>query len=965
MPSEKVSIIKIDVEKVCDSAKDEIFQILGTSQKGLTDEEAVRNLAKFGKNLIQEGRKSSFLKKIFVHLTNLFAILLWVASILSFLSNQKALGFAIIGVILINAIFALFQEFKAGKAIEALKKLLPLKAKVIRNGEVIEIESSLLVPGDIIVIEEGDNISADARLIFANELRVNNSSFTGEVDPVIRGDDPQHLVKGNIADTKNLIFAGTNVTSGNGRAVVYATGMHTEFGKIANLTQKIVEKPSPLTIEISKLSKLITIIAIVLGVVFFLLSKFIVKLTIFESIIFAIGIIVANVPEGLLPTLTLSLSVGTQRMAKRNALIKKLSTVETLGSTSVICTDKTGTLTKNEMTVREFYFLNNTLKVEGVGYEPTGIILNKNGSKVESEVIPILDIALEASVLCNNSHLRCNDKGSWRILGDPTEGALIVAAAKSGKDVDKLRDEVPRIYENFFSSNRKMMSVVCKKGDEEIAYIKGAPIEILERCTNIIDVSSNEKPRHIGEEDKQKIIRANDDFALSALRVIALAFKKINTEEIDFKSEKDRKTSNSFVPPNIKYDYKEIEKDLTFIGLAAMQDPPRPEVEMAVKTCRKAGIKIIMITGDYGLTAESIARKIGLIKSRDVKIITGADLEKISEDQLKEVLKSGEIIFARVTPEHKLKIAQTLKSMGEIVAMTGDGVNDAPALKAADIGIAMGISGTDVARESADMILTDDNFASIINAIEEGRSIFDNIRHFITYFQTSNVAEMIPFLLMVFLNIPLPLTLLQILTIDLVTDQIPALALGIERPEPGIMERLPRSRKESLVNWKLIVKAYLFLGPLAAAIGIFGFFFKYHELGWHFGMDLRVIGSDNPASFAYLAATTMTLTGIVMAQIGNAFACKTNKESVFKVGFFSNKLLVWSIFIMIILQAAIVYIPFLNKIFQTAPISIKDWMVLTAFIPLLFFADEIRKSIIRAVIKRREQKQKNMLEITI
>ncbi|MCL4418027.1 MAG: cation-transporting P-type ATPase, partial [Actinobacteria bacterium] len=576
----------------------------------------------------------------------------------------------------------------------------------------------------------------------------------------------------------------------------------------------------------------------------------------------------------------------------------------------------------------------------------------------------VLDIALETSVLCNNSQLRYSD-GNWNILGDPTEGALIVAATKAGKDVDKLRDEIPRIYENFFSSNRKMMSVVCKNGSEEIAYVKGAPIEILERCMNIIDVNISERPRPISEEDKQKIIRANDDFALSALRVIALAVRKVNTAEIDFKLEEGRKTANIFIPSNIRFDYKEIEKNLTFIGLAAMQDPPRPEVEMAVKTCKKAGIKVIMITGDYGLTAESIARRIGLTNSRDAKIITGTDLEKISEEQFKEILKLEEIIFARVTPEHKLKIAQTLKSMDEIVAMTGDGVNDAPALKAADVGIAMGISGTDVARESADMILTDDNFASIINAIEEGRSIFDNIRHFITYFQTSNVAEMIPFLLMVFLNIPLPLTLLQILTIDLVTDQIPALALGIEKPEPGIMERQPRSRKESLVNWKMIVKAYLFLGPLAAAIGIFGFFFKYHELGWHFGMGLRIIGSDDPASFAYLTATTMTLTGIVMAQIGNAFACKTNKESVFKVGFFSNKLLVWSILIMITLQAAIVYIPFLNKILQTAPISIKDWLVLATFIPLLFFADEIRKLIIRTVIKRRGQKQKNMLETAI
>jgi len=955
-----------DFERICDSSSEELLKLLGTSQKGLNTEEASKKLAQFGENSIIAKRKSSFLKKILAQLTNFFALLLWVASVLSFFSNQTALGFAIIGVILINAIFALFQEYRAEKAIESLKKLLPAKAKVIRNGEIIEVESISLVPGDLIAIEEGDNISADARLIFSNDLRVNNSSFTGEVDPVIRRDDPQHLVKGNIADTKNLIFAGTNVTSGNGRALIYATGMNTEFGKIANLTQKIVEKPSPLTVEINKLSRLITMIAIGLGVLFFLLSKFIVKLTIFESIIFAIGIIVANVPEGLLPTLTLSLSMGTQRMAKRNALIKKLSTVETLGSTTIICTDKTGTLTKNEMTVREFYLLGTSLKVEGIGYEPKGTISNKNGSNIESKVLPVLDLALEASVLCNNSQLRFNDeKKNWGILGDPTEGALIVAASKFKNNINQLREEVPRVYENFFSSNRKMMSVVCRKNDEEIAYVKGAPLEILEKCNNVIDIVSDGKTRPISEEDRQKIIKANDNFALSSLRVIALATKKMDFKEDKKIKDKNGEVISDFIPLNIKYDINEVEKGLTFIGLAAMQDPPRPEVEAAIITCRKAGIKIIMITGDYGLTAESIARKIGLVKGKEVRIITGADLEKLDDLSLRETLKKEEIIFARVTPEHKLRIAQTLKSMGEIVAMTGDGVNDAPALKAADIGIAMGISGTDVARESADMILTDDNFASIVSAIEEGRAIFDNIRHFITYFQTSNVAEMFPFLLMVFFNVPLPLTLLQILTIDLVTDQIPALALGIEKPEPGIMERPPRSRRESLVNWKMILKAYVFLGPLAFAIGIFGFFFKYHELGWHLGMNLRSFGTDSPASLAYLAATTMTLTGIVMAQIGNAFACKTSKESVFKVGFFSNKLLVISIFVMVVLQAAIVYVPFLNKAFQTAPISLKDWLVLAAFIPVLFLADELRKLIIRTVIKRQERRHKSVFKTAV
>ncbi|MCL4417668.1 MAG: cation-transporting P-type ATPase [Actinobacteria bacterium] len=933
----------IDLEIVCNSSQEELYRILRTSQKGLSDGQVKDITAKYGLNTIIEKKKASFLKKILLQFTNFFAILLWIASVLSFISNQNALGYAIVAVIIINAIFALFQEYKAEKAIESLKKMLPAKTKVVRNGEVSEIESLYLVPGDLILIEEGDHISADARLVFVNDLKVNNSSLTGEVDPVIRREDPQHLVSGSITDTKNLIFAGTTIISGKGNAVVYATGMDTEFGKIANLTQKIKEAPSPLQIEISKLSRLITIIAVVLGILFFLLSRFIVKLSFFESIVFAIGIIVANVPEGLLPTLTLSLSIGTQRMAKRNALIKKLSTIETLGSATVICTDKTGTLTKNEMTVRELYLLNNHVKIGGIGYKPEGKFSDLEGNNIGENVKNITDMALRIAILCNNSQLRKSEQtGGFTIVGDPTEGALIVAAAKAGYDIMQFREEKTRVYENFFSSDRKMMSVVCSEGGETFAYIKGAPVETLSKCTYILD--SNMEVKELNDKIRKQIISINDNYALSALRVIALAYKKVQNINMKFEL------------PSQVYDSINIENDMIFVGLAAMQDPPRTEVEDAIKICRKAGIKVVMITGDYGLTAESIARKIGLVKSSRAKIITGADLEKTKENELMELLKENEVIFARVNPEHKLRIAQTFRKMGDVIAMTGDGVNDAPALKAADIGIAMGISGTDVARESADMILTDDNFASIVNAIEEGRSIFDNIRRFITYFQTSNVAEMIPFLLMVFMKIPLPLTLMQILTIDLVTDQVPALALGIEKPEPGIMERPPRRKKESLLNWKMILRAYTFLGPLAASAGLFGFFYKYYQFGWHFGMDMRVFGTDNPASIVYLTATTMTLTGIVMAQIGNAFACKTNIQSVFKTGFFTNKLLIWSIAAMIVLQAFIVYLPFLNSFFATSPLTIKDWLVLAAFIPSLFLSDELRKLIARTIINRKKQR---------
>ena len=925
---------KYQIKDICGSTTEAVYDLMASSPRGLSEKEAGKRLEVYGLNTLEEAKKAPLLLKFTSQLTNFFALLLWAGAILAFLSKQSALGFAIIFVILINAAFAFFQEYRAEKAVEALKKLLPQIAKVVRDAEIKEIEAQYLVPGDLMVIEEGDRISADARLIFSNELRVNNSSLTGEVEPVARRAEPAPAMEGNITDVKNLVFAGTTVALGSGRGVVYATGMRSEFGKIAGLTQKVEEKPSPLQIQIKRVSKVISLIAIALGIAFFLAGKFVAELSLSDSSIFAIGIIVANVPEGLLPTLTMALSVGTQRMAKRNALVKKLSSVETLGSTTVICTDKTGTLTQNEMTVREIYLLDNPVKVTGVGYEPKGEFTDVKGMPLSAEVEGLLDLSLRAAALCNNARLKPPEAdGSWHILGDPTEGALLVVAGKKGEGAEAQRESHPRVYENPFDSRRKMMSVICEEGEGKTVYAKGAPREILERCSHVAYPGGI---RPMEDNDRGKIIKLNDDYALSALRVLALAMRKVD-DTLPY------------------YNLDTVERELVFLGLAAMQDPPRPEVEEAVYRCRTAGIRVIMITGDYGLTAESIARKIGLIKGANVRTVTGAELDKTSNTELEAVLREEEVIFARVAPEHKMKIAQALQDLGEVVAMTGDGVNDAPALKAADIGIAMGLSGTDVAREAADMILTDDNFASIVHAIEEGRSIFDNIRHFLTYFQTSNVAEMFPFLALIFFNIPLPLLLLQILTIDLVTDQIPALGLGLEKPEPGIMERPPHRKEEPLLNWGMILKAYLFLGPLAAFIGLFGFFFKYHQSGWRLGMDLRLFGTDSPASVEYLTATTMTLTGIVMAQVGNGFACRTHRESVLRIGFFSNRLLLWGIVFELGLQAAIVYVPFLNRALQTAPLKATDWLVLAAFAPTLFVADEIRKALLRMRLGKRQE----------
>jgi magnesium-transporting ATPase (P-type) len=573
--------------------------------------------------------------------------------------------------------------------------------------------------------------------------------------------------------------------------------------------------------------------------------------------------------------------------------------------------------------------------VEGVGYAPVGSF-TAAGAALDTAARQRLDGVLTAAALCNNARLKAPAEtgGLWTILGDPTEAAMLVSAAKAGFDIEELEEKHPRRFEHPFDSTRKRMTVVCDVDGKLVAYVKGAPKETIGLCTQVRDADG---VRPITDADVAAAMEANDRLASQALRVIAVAERPVVRGEDGA-------------------DMATMEQGLTLLGLEAMQDPPRPEVTAAVAECHTAGIRVIMITGDYGLTAEAIARKIGIITSEDAHVLTGQDLETMDEAALMHALK-GEVVFARVVPEHKMRIAQTLQAMNEVVAMTGDGVNDAPALKAADIGIAMGKAGTDVAREAADMILTDDNFASIVHAVEEGRAIFDNIRRFLTYFQVSNVAEMFPFLAMIFLNIPLPLTLLQILTIDLLTDQVPALALGLEHPEPGVMTRPPKKPGEPILTFGMVIKAYAFLGPLASFIGLFGFAFAYMEAGWHFGdwAGMAAFGqAPDPlhgimvGTGAYMLATTMTLTGIVMAQVGNGFAMRTHRQSILTVGFFSNKLRLWGVGGELLGLAALMYVPFLQKVFATAPLTWQEWGVMALFAPVLLVADEIRKYVLRA-----------------
>lgn len=912
--------------KIYQLSNEEVFKEMGTSKDGLTSQEAQKRLEEYGLNQIEEVKKRPLIYAFLANFYNILALLLWAASFLAFIAGIPQLGIAIIGVIVINALFSFWQEFEAEKATEALKNILPSRARVIRDGQELEILANELVLGDILVLAEGDNISADARLTEAYQMKVDNSTLTGESRPVRKVSDVQEE-EDNFVEMHNLIFAGTSVTSGSGKAVIFATGSKTEFSKIATLTQEVKEEPSPLQKQISRLAQIIAVIAVLMGVSLFFINVSLVKLPLSLAFTFAIGLMVANVPEGLLPTVTLALAASAKKMVNQNALIKRLSSVETLGSTTIICTDKTGTLTKNEMTVRKIWVPDKIIEVTGAGYKPEGEFIC-NIQPVTHKDIREIKLLMRAASFCNDAKLIAPnqpDGKGWSILGDPTEAALLVAARKIGFNWEKEMEKLPRFLELPFDSKRKSMSSIHQKSDKKVAYVKGAPKKIISLCNQI---SVDGTPQPLSEEEKEKIIFIHDKLAGEGLRILAMAYRNLPQDLKEFNPDA-------------------VEKDLILVGMTAMQDPPRPEIKSAVEDCHRAGIRIMMITGDYGLTAGAIAQEVGIIDDEKFRIVKGKELEAMNDEEVTEILTSGEnVIFARAVPEHKMRIASLLEDQDEIVAMTGDGVNDAPALRKADIGVAMGITGTDVAKESADMVLTDDNFATIVSAIKEGRTIYENIRKFITYIFVHETAEIIPFVLMVLLKIPLPITVMQILAIDLGTDTLPALALGRGPSESDVMDRPPRSRKERLLNFSVIFRGYIFLGLIEAALVMSGYFWILYRGGWTLGQSLPFTDS------LYLQATTMVFAGIVMAQIGSLLACQTTRSSSFSIGLFKNRWIVWGILFETIVLLSIVYLPPLQAIFNTTGLGLIEWAYLIPFIPIMFGADELRKYYLR---KRHKQ----------
>ena len=919
------------MEKAASRPIEEVFTDLNTSQNGLSSEEALLRLRKYGYNRLSEKRQIPFIRKFFKHLRDLFGILLIVAAILSYLSGSPELGTIILAVVFVNILVSMFQESRAEKAMETLKSWMPEYAKVVRDGELEKISVREIVPGDIIFLEEGDRVPADARLIEVHDLWTNNVPLTGESEPQSRNAETTKTVEKAYLYSPNLVFMSTSVAKGQGRAVVYASGMGTQFGKIASLTQNIQEEDSPLQKEIALMAKYDFFIALTVGIVFFAASLTVLHVSLATSFLFMIGVMVCCVPEGLQVTVSSALAINVLKMAKQNVLVKRLSAVQTLGSVTVICTDKTGTITKGEMTVTKLWVKDRTIEISGLGYMPVGDF-TINGIPLKEGETKSLDKLLEITALCNASKVDppSDRNRNWSVIGDPTDGALLVAALKYGQNIEELYIEKPNVDVVPFNFERKRMSTIHESKDEMFIYTKGAPRNILDLCRRIYVEGKIEE---LTQENLEWIEAQVHDFANEGLRVIACAYK--NVPKGQYKKENDPET------------------DLIFVGLAAMRDPPREEVKEAVAKAQQAGIKTVIITGDYGPTAQVVAQEVGIVEKECCQVIRGVDLEDLSDQAIVDEVKKGNVIFARVSPEQKLRIVKVLKKSGAVVAVTGDGANDAPSLKEANIGVAMGASGTDVAREASDIVLLNDSFASIVQAVESGRAIYENIRKFIVYVFAHNVAELIPYVLFAVLStsvwsIPLPLLVVQILAIDLAIDVIPSLALSREPPEAGIMKEPPRSIKERLFTGKVFARS-VYIGTIIGVGALYGCLSTWMAGGWTFGTQLA---SNDPV---YIKGITMTFAGIVVAQAGNVLACRTNKQSIFRASIAKNKWIVWGIIAQLTILAVLIYAPPLQSVFGTTSLGLMDWLYLLALPIAIILAEEARKLFVRRFFTKRTE----------
>lgn len=889
------------------STNDVVSALNTDLESGLNTTEVESNLAKYGANELTEEKGKSFLSKVKDQFSDFLVLILIGAALVSIFVGEVQDAVVILAIVIVNAFLGLYQEGRAQKSLDALKKMASPNAKVVRNGRTEVIPSSNLVPGDLVLLDAGDIIPADLRLVESSNLKIEEASLTGESVPVEKKSNSHFETDISLGDRLNMAYMSTIVTYGRGKGIVVGTGHDTEIGKIATMIQTFEEETTPLQKKLNQLGKFLGITTIIVCLAVFGIGMLQGR-EILEMFMVSISLAVAAIPEGLPAIVTIVLAIGMNKMVKRNAIVKKLLAVETLGTTTVICSDKTGTLTQNEMTVVKVYTDGKILDITGGGYDPVGEFKHNNET-IDTSTIGDLETLLSISILTNDSNLEKSDE-VYKIIGDPTEGALVTLAGKANIKKNEINKTYPRIEEIPFDSERKMMSTFHENYIPEkiVSFTKGAPDIIIDRCSHI---SINNKVVPFTEKLKSEVLSVNSKFSRNALRVLAFAYKEYDN-----------------LPEDISPDNNEI--NMIFVGLTGMIDPPRTEAKEAIKLCKQAGIKTVMITGDFKDTAFAIAKELGMAETED-QAMMGDELNNISDEELREIVKRVKV-YARVSPEHKVRIISALKANGDVTAMTGDGVNDALALKRADIGISMGITGTDVAKNTAEMILTDDNFASIVSAVEEGRIIYSNIRKFVFFLLSCNIGEILLVFVSILLKWPVPLLPIQLLWLNLVTDSFPALALGVEKGDPDIMNENPRSPNEPILD-KPMIFGIIFQSIAIAASSL---------LAYKWGLD-----TFGTTEAGLLQARTIAFTTLILAELLRAYSSRSDKFSLFKIGFFTNMTMVYATLFSFALLLCVLYIPFLQPIFNTFALGLLEWeIVLTyAFIPLV--AGELYKVIFR------------------
>ncbi len=900
------------MEKYYLNKKDDILKNLNSDQKnGLSSQEARQRLEKYGPNALAEKKGKSFFAKLIEQLLDPMVIILLVAAAVSSLQGDMVETLIILAIVVLNSGLSLYQEGKAENSLKALQNMSAPHAKAVRDGKIQSVPAHDLVPGDIVSLETGDIVPADIRLLDSQNLSSDESSLTGESVPVDKDSNIELENDVEIGDRTNYLHSSSIITRGRGIGIVANTGHNTEIGKIATNIQSTEEEASPLQLKLAKLSKTLGYLVVGVSIIVFIVGLLRPDLSVLDSIMTAVSLAVAAIPEGLAAVVTIVLSIGMNRMSKKNAIVKKLLAVETLGTTTFIASDKTGTLTQNEMTVKTIFTNNQHFDVEGVGYSPEGDITS-NEQKVNISENKELEMLITAASLDSDAKLK-HENNKWDIIGDPTEGALITLSEKSGLSNETLNDEFKRVKEYPFDSTRKMMTTFHENyfDDKFVSFTKGAPDIMIDKSSKII---LNGEVVDFTPELKQELLDKNNEYARQALRVLAFSYRTWD------KLPEDKDPDN-------------IESDMIFIGLTGMIDPARPEAKEAIKECKTAGIIPMMITGDYLETALAIGKDLGIADSDD-QAIMGKELNNMTPEQLREIVKRKRI-FARVSPENKVQIVTALKENGEIAAMTGDGVNDAPAIKKADIGIAMGITGTDVAKGTAKVILTDDNFATIVNAVEEGRIIYANIKKFVSFLLTCNIGEVLIMLIAMVVGAPIPLTVIQLLWLNLVTDSFPALALGVEKGEPDIMNNPPRKTDEQIIDKTIIDN--IIVQAIAITVSTLGAFY----------ISLNYLHAGESGEIQLHAAQTVAFITLILAELLRAFSARSEKYTVFELGIFTNKSLVHAFIGSFILTLLVVYLPFVQDIFNSVPLRLIDWAVIIPFAFLPFVVGEIHKLIER------------------